>query len=59
MDDTSLPVDVTLEVEDAENISTLFIGYETTDGTEVIVASAAPPARAELQGSRLQTDDDS
>lgn len=58
MEEDTLPVDVKIEIKDAEDIASVFIGYEDADGTEVIIASAAPPASAELKGTKLQTDAD-
>ena len=59
MEEDSSPVEVRIEVEDAEEIATVFIGYEETDGTQVIVASAEVPASAELKGRQLQSGSDS
>jgi hypothetical protein len=48
MENDPLPATVTLDIETADRIARVFIGYETTDGTEHLLASAAPPAKAEL-----------
>lgn len=48
MKNEQLPATVTLDIETADHIARVFIGDETTDGTEHLLASAAPPAKAEL-----------
>jgi len=58
MENKSSPVTVTLEVERSDDIANVFIGYETTDGTEHILASAAPPVSAELWGSPIPPEEE-
>jgi len=52
MEDEPLPVNVSLEFQDPDDIAAVFIGYEMSDGSEVIVASAEPPASADLKGTQ-------
>ncbi len=52
-------IDVSVEVEESDDISKLFIGYETADGTEYILASVALPASAELRGIPSSSEEDS
>jgi hypothetical protein len=59
MEQDTLPVDVKLEIRESEDIATVFIGYEDADGQRVVVASAEPPASAELKGRKLQPDTES
>ncbi|MFC6872148.1 hypothetical protein [Halobellus marinus] len=55
MAEKTIPIEVTLSVEEADDIEQLFIGFEDTDGTEFILATAEPPATVELKGTRLQS----
>lgn len=51
MENESSPITITFEIERSDLINKVFIGYETTDGAEHILASAAPPVSSELWGS--------
>jgi hypothetical protein len=54
MGEKTIPIEVTLTIEEADNIGQLFIGFEETDGTEFVLATAEPPATVKLKGTRLQ-----
>lgn len=58
MEDGAVPVDVSLDVQDSDGIAAVFIGYQTSDGDEVVIASAEPPATAQLKGQDFHTDEE-
>jgi hypothetical protein len=50
MGDNQSPIEISLEIEESDDIAEVFLGYETADGTEYILASVALPASGELRG---------